>query len=279
MNQFSDPCAEPGRTQEDHAVWREYLRHVGPGAYHLEWKLPAYSEGISLLAPTPEKIPSLSEINSWLEKINWRAAYHSGFVPAHEYATLQARRIFPIARHIRRLRDFSHSAAPDFIHDVFGHLPMLFEPDYGNLIEAWAIKRAAVAGLAEDSDVSKVQDQLIAAMEQSERDEALIHTLTKTLERAQAAACKAGSRAGRLERFYTWAIEFGLMSRGASDLKIMGAAVLSSFGEMTRVTEGQVRFSDFQLGTLDRPVNYTIYQDEMFKVSSFQKYAEILDRI
>lgn len=279
MDHSGDQYADPVRTEEDHAVWREYLSLVGPGEHNRSWKRSAYCEGIALLAPSAERIPSLCEINRWLAAIGWQADYHSGFVRASEYAQLQARRIFPIARHIRRHRDFLHSAAPDFIHDLFGHLPMLFEEDYRDLIGAWAAKRAHVDSSPEDTAVARVQDELIAANESTERDGAAIRRLTEELRRAQQAACLRASNAGRLERFYTWCMEFGLLQQRAVGPQIIGGAVLSSYGEMTRAINGQVRFSMFQASTLDRAVNYTVYQDEMFMASSFEEYHELLERI
>jgi phenylalanine-4-hydroxylase len=241
--------------------------------------LSTYCEAIGLLSPHAEAIPSLSEINSWLCRVGWEAIYYSGFVPATEYADLQARKIFPIARHIRKSAHFSHSAAPDFLHDLFGHLPMLFEEQYSNLIQVWAYKRMHTASEPEDVALAVAQDALIAAMEQTARDSSLVAGLTKALENAQAAACKAASRAGRLERFYTWAMEYGMMTTGWGGRKIMGAAILSSLGETQRVIGGQVRFLKMQSDTLNRPVNYTVYQDEVFETSSFPELVTILDAI
>jgi phenylalanine-4-hydroxylase len=275
----SGQCADPARTDEDHAVWREYLSVVGPVEHNRSWKPPAYREAVAALAPNVNSIPSLMEINRWLAAVGWRAAYHSGFVRATEYAQLQAQRIFPIARGIRRQRDFLHSAAPDFVHDLFGHLPMLFEQDYRDLIEAWAARRARVESTAEDTALALAQDELIAANECTERDDAAIVRLTDNLQWAQQLACKRASHAGRLERFYTWCMEFGLLQQGPAGLQIIGGAVLSSHGEMTRAISGQVRFSMFEASTLDRAVNYTVYQEEMFMSSSFQQYRDLLECI
>lgn len=279
MEHSGDQSTDPVRTEEDHVVWREYLRLVGPGEHNLSWKRPAYCEAIALLAPNPESIPNLAEINRWLAAVDWRASYYSGFVPAREYARLQARRIFPIARSIRRQCAFLHSAAPDFIHDVFGHLPMLFEEEYGNLIESWAARRAAVDSIPEDAAVAQAQDALIAARESTVRDVSVLQELTEKLERAQRTACSRSSRAGRLERFYTWCMEFGLLCQDPKTLHIIGGAVLSSHGEMTRVINGQVRFSMLQADAVDRAVNYTVYQEEMFMASSLQQFRELLEQI
>lgn len=279
MPQSIDGFADPIRTDEDHAVWREYLRVVGPGKNNQLWKFPSYCDAVKILSPREGTIPSLSEINSWLQRVNWKAIYYSGFVPATEYASLQARRIFPIARHIRKLVHFSHSSAPDFIHDVFGHLPMLFEKQYGSLINDWAHERAHAASVTDDIEVAAAQNTLISATDQVVRDEAAIAELTIVLKHAQARACNAASRAGRLERFYTWALEYGLIGDGRANLKIVGAAILSSLGETDRVTTGQVRFSRFQSNVLDKPVNYTVYQDEMFEAPSFAKLHSILKAI
>jgi phenylalanine-4-hydroxylase len=279
VNQALGLYADPIRTAEDYGVWSEYLKFVGPGVSNLEWKFPAYCDGVSSLAPSTARIPSLKEINGWLGTINWQAVYHPGFVPALEYARLQATRTFPIARHIRKRRDFMHSPAPDFIHDVFGHLPMLFESNYEELIQAWAIKRAQAEATPEDRAVSAAQNQLIVHMEQLDRDPQITQALTSALENAQAAASEAPSLAGRLENFYTWCMEYGMVDSCRGHPKVVGGAILSSLGETRRVVNGQVTMSRFQRSTLNRPVNYAVYQDEMYSVSDFRQFHEVLDEI
>ncbi len=123
--------SDPPRTSEDEEVWRRGLRNL-----ETLWKTTEdrffgdYLSGLDRLKISATRIPSLSDINQMLSEIGWTAVYVDGMIDDHLYHEMQSSPYFPVARRLRSLRDIDHSAAPDFIHDVIGHLPMLFEVEY-----------------------------------------------------------------------------------------------------------------------------------------------------
>lgn len=262
---------------EEERVWSTAVGRLANFPGVSEWHLDAYAKGLQWLA-SHSRAPSLSDINAWLAPTGWRAVYAAGYVPVKDYQALHRDRVFPISGSLRRMRDLDHSAAPDLLHDVVGHLPLLFDERYSALLQEWGYRGQSITPTAQDCAVTDALSRLIEAEEQDHVDGDEVVRRTRALDVAHAAASKNPSRHARMETFYTWAIEYGLVvERGRK--KLMGAAVLSSFADLSRLLKGEVRFSEFGSGTLGRMVNYTIVQAEMFVSPSFDTYFEVLRSI
>src|SRR5690606_20302081 len=89
---------------------------------------PTYIEGMKLLGLPRTHIPRLEEINDRLAPTGWRTVCVDGYVPSSAYAGLMARKIFPVSRQIRRREHIDFAPAPDMVHDILGHLAMLYLP-------------------------------------------------------------------------------------------------------------------------------------------------------
>ena len=202
-----------------------------------------------------------------------------GYISVDVYAELLGNRVFPIARSIRSLRDLEHSAAPDFVHDVLGHLPMLFDPRVGDLMTVWAERVQTSAASVQDRAMSAALSELISARSQSRVDLDHIARLTAALGAAHLAAVRTRSRRFLFETFFTWVFEFGLMKDASGQLSLIGGACLSSPGETARLTGGEVVLRPFQDGAVGHPVDYTVYQDTMFYFTSFDELTHALAAI
>lgn len=273
--------AEPVRTAEDKEVWSRIVRHL-----EMLWKTDEkrffvdYLSGLERLKISASRIPVLSEINRMLSQIGWSAVYVDGMVDDHLYHEMQAARIFPVARRLRRLRDLDHSAAPDFVHDVLGHLPMLFTAHYRFLVREWAQRAMASPREALDAEISNALAALIAEHESGVLDPAMIDKKTGELrELHRQARSRNPSLAARFARFYAWAIEFGIITDGKDRLQISGSASLSSPGELRKIFNGETRLVSFVDNALDTPVDYTTPQNTMFFVSQFSEYRSVLRSI
>jgi phenylalanine-4-hydroxylase len=269
--------AEPVRTDEENDVWtsllellQEMWRRYEPSLYK------DYLSGLSLLDISASRIPLLSDINAMLSRIGWSAIYVDGMVDDHLYQTMQASHIFPVARHIRRKRDMLHSAAPDFVHDVIGHLPMLFSPQYQSLLNEWARRASKARPAAQDAAASKALAALIEEREKDYPDSTAIVEKTAILQELHRQIGASPSRAAQFARFYAWAFEFGVTANDGGVIKIGGSATLSSPGEFKRIISGETRLIPFAEQAIITPVNYSVVQDTMFVADNFSEYDKVL---
>ncbi|MEM6637928.1 MAG: phenylalanine 4-monooxygenase [Pseudomonadota bacterium] len=113
----------------ENAVWRDlFTRQVAalrPTACR------AYLDGLEKLAITAEAVPQVSDVDARLSQLTGAGVKGvPAIIPFDEFANLLANRKFPVATFIRRREDFDYIEEPDIFHEVFGHAPMLTDPDF-----------------------------------------------------------------------------------------------------------------------------------------------------
>ena len=265
--------------EEDEATWSILSDGIMGVATTSGWHCDIYIDALSALLASCARRPTLLDLNRWLAPTGWRTEYVDGYVSVDSYFALLGRRCFPIARDIRRRRDLNHSAAPDFAHDVLGHLPMLFDPGYRELLSLWADRGCYSAAESEDVRVATALAALILEREREDRRPSEIDRRTDDLRSAHRAAFVRRSRRHRFETFFTWVFEFGLLVGATDGPMLIGGACLSSQGEMNRLFSGEVKILPFRAGAVGRPIDYTIYQSAMFIASGYAELADELERI
>jgi phenylalanine-4-hydroxylase len=76
-----------------------------------------------------ERIPRFEQINERLHRATrWEIVAVPGLIPEVPFFTLLANRRFPVTDWIRTPQEFDYIVEPDVFHDLFGHVPMLFNP-------------------------------------------------------------------------------------------------------------------------------------------------------
>jgi phenylalanine-4-hydroxylase len=60
-----------------------------------------------------------------------------GLIPEEAFFALLARRRFPVTGWIRRPEEFDYVVEPDVFHDLFGHVPLLFNPMFADYMQAY----------------------------------------------------------------------------------------------------------------------------------------------
>jgi phenylalanine-4-hydroxylase len=259
-------------------VWRRALTALTVLEGAAAWRPDVYSLRLSELADISPVPPSPEQLNIWLAPTGWRVEPVDGYVEVRTYQEFHQRRVFPICRRMRRMRDLEHSPTPDFFHDVVGHLPMLFDGRYRDLLLEWAELGAGVSPSPEDHAVARSLERLNAARERDDVDVAEVAEATAALDEAHRRSAANASRYSRFETFYTWAVEYGLV-RLQGRLQLIGAAVLSSAGELRRLANGDVAFGGFAREGVGRLVNYTNYQSRMFVAEGYDEYLAALRAI
>jgi phenylalanine-4-hydroxylase len=179
-------------TAADHETWRKlYSRQAAllPGL--------AAQRFIDLLPKldAAEGIPRFEAINARLmPATGWQLVGVPGLIPEVPFFTLLANRKFPVTDWIRTPAEMDYVVEPDIFHDLFGHVPLLFDRTYADHIQAYG-KGALKAHALEQGDPT----------------------------------CRAAVE--HLSRLYWYTIEFGLLREGDA-LRAYGAGILSSPGEL-----------------------------------------------
>jgi phenylalanine-4-hydroxylase len=71
-----------------------------------------------------------------------------GLLHEQDFFKLLAKRIFPSTDYIRGETELGYTPAPDLFHDVFGHLPMLANPDFADFYQCFG--KAALNAVGQD---------------------------------------------------------------------------------------------------------------------------------
>jgi phenylalanine-4-hydroxylase len=85
-----------------------------------------------------DRIPRFDEINERLHKATgWEIVAVPGLIPELPFFTLLANRKFPVTDWIRKPEEFNYIVEPDVFHDLFGHVPMLFDPTFADYVQRY----------------------------------------------------------------------------------------------------------------------------------------------
>jgi len=82
------------------------------------------------------KLVSRYACPEWIEAIGWEIVAVPGLIPDGPFFKHLAGRRFPVTVWLRKPEEFDYIVEPDVFHDFFGHMPLLFDPEYaGHLVE------------------------------------------------------------------------------------------------------------------------------------------------
>ncbi len=122
-------------TAADHATYRRlYERQSAllPGRASEAFIAALPSLGIK------DHIPRFEEINERLyQATRWQIVAVPGLIPEVPFFTLLANRKFPVTDWIRTPAEFDYIVEPDVFHDLFGHVPLLFNPVFADYVQRY----------------------------------------------------------------------------------------------------------------------------------------------
>ena len=85
-----------------------------------------------------ERIPRFDDINEQLwHATRWEIVAVPGLIPERAFFSLLANRKFPVTDWIRKPEEFEYIVEPDVFHDLFGHVPLLFNPVIADYIQRY----------------------------------------------------------------------------------------------------------------------------------------------
>ena len=135
-------------TEQEHDTWDVlYARQLKilPGRAAEE-----FLDGLKALDLNTGGIPDFAVMNPKLQALTgWTVVCVPGLVPEDVFFDHLANRRFVSGQFIRKPDQLDYLQEPDIFHDVFGHVPMLTDPDFAAYMEAYGKggQRAASLGM------------------------------------------------------------------------------------------------------------------------------------
>lgn len=85
-----------------------------------------------------DRIPRFEDINQRLRQATgWEIVAVPGLIPEVPFFSLLANRQFPVTDWIRKPEEFDYVVEPDIFHDLFGHVPLLFNPVIADYVQRY----------------------------------------------------------------------------------------------------------------------------------------------
>ncbi|MBV9549154.1 MAG: phenylalanine 4-monooxygenase [Alphaproteobacteria bacterium] len=133
-------------SQEEHATWdrlvarqKEVLKDRAASAFH---------RGLESLRLSHAGIPNFERLSERLSALTgWRVVAVPGLVPDEIFFRHMAQRCFVAGRFIRRPDQLDYLQEPDVFHDVFGHVPLLSDPEFADYMQAYGMGGLKALGL------------------------------------------------------------------------------------------------------------------------------------
>ena len=96
-----------------------------------------FIRAVDLLGPA-DKVPRFDDVNERLvPATRWQIVSVPGLIPEEAFFALLAQRKFPVTEWLRKPEEFDYVVEPDVFHDLFGHVPLLFDPVFADYMQAY----------------------------------------------------------------------------------------------------------------------------------------------
>ena len=256
-------------TAENKTVWALSLKQKEEFINnHKEFILKNYIDGFYALEFNSNEIPTLEKLNYHLKTTGWKAIYVDGYLHQNYYAELLAQKITPISRHIRSLVHLNYAPGPDMLHDIFGHLPMLFSSDYCDYLTS--LGKAMVKATAQPSEnqLYHLYIKLANAHEAFGSNHFQTKEIEKKIKKIEHELDRSPPIYTLLGRFFMWTIEFGILSF-KNKFQMYGAGLLSSKNESLCFCEGKTQVTPFTHTATKTGYDFSSFQKQLFFSDSF----------
>jgi phenylalanine-4-hydroxylase len=136
------PRGDYGRARADYTCEQDWAAYT-PAQHDLYRRLydrQACQEFIEAVAHlgAPDRIPRFDELSKRLMRATgWQVVAVPGLIPEEAFFKLLSERRFPVTEWIREPEEFDYVVEPDVFHDLFGHVPLLFNPVFADYMQAY----------------------------------------------------------------------------------------------------------------------------------------------
>ena len=123
-------------TAEQHQTWRTLFAQQSAALDGYACK--SFLDGLNILRDLKPGVPDFAELNALLKPISgWEVVAVPGWIPNIPFFEHLANKRFPAANFLRPPEQIGYSEEPDMFHDIFGHVPMLANPDFSDFLVAY----------------------------------------------------------------------------------------------------------------------------------------------
>lgn len=129
-----DEITYPDYPESDHEIWKAlYDRQMASLPNRV---CEEYINGVSKLNFSPNRIPSLKDLSYIFYKTTgWKVARVPGLIHEQDFLGMLRRKVFPSTDYIRQTNELDYTPAPDCFHDMFGHMPLLTDPNFASFYQ------------------------------------------------------------------------------------------------------------------------------------------------
>ena len=136
-------------TAADHAVWQQLFTRQS--ALLQGRACTPYLDGLAALNLAPDRVPVFAELNQQLRAASgWEIVAVPGLLPDAIFFEHLAQRRFPVTWWMRRADQLDYLQEPDCFHDLFGHVPLLIDPQFADFMQRYG----ELAGAASAADLT-----------------------------------------------------------------------------------------------------------------------------
>ena len=122
-------------TAQDHWVWDTLFARQQTLLHGRA--VEAFERSLDLLDLSRRGIPNFEELSEKLHaRTGWSVVAVPGLVPDDIFFNHLSQRRFPVANFIRNPSQLDYLEEPDLFHDVFGHVPLLAQPEIADFLQA-----------------------------------------------------------------------------------------------------------------------------------------------
>ena len=122
-------------TAEDFKVWKTLFNRQMENLSATASK--DYLHAVNVIGFNENEIPDFEKINQRLDQLTgWKIITVPGICPPHEFFALLANKTFTCTCWLRKMEELDYLEEPDMFHDVFGHVPLLTNPEYCSFFQS-----------------------------------------------------------------------------------------------------------------------------------------------
>jgi len=271
LKEYIYPQEEVVYTAEDQAVWRFLLRQLSN--YLRDKAYPCYIDGLNGSGIKIDSIPVIKELDKNIRNFGWSVVPVSGFIPPAAFMEFQSLGYLPVATAMRRIENILYTPAPDIVHETAGHAPILIDKEYALYLRNYSEVASKAIISSEDlsqyklirkiSDLKELEGPSSSKVEKLEVELALLSSQMKI------------SEAVYLGRMNWWTSEYGLVG-DLKNPKIIGAGLLSSFGEAQQAFSDKVKKVPLSVDCINSSYDITNHQPQLFVARDFKHMSEVL---
>lgn len=276
---FVVPQSHASYTGADQRAWRVFLENqLMIIDQYPECFDQAYLNGLHELKFNNIDIPTELHLNRCLAPIGWHVVFVDGYLPPKVYMGMLLGRCFPVARNLRSLDQLDLSPTPDLIHDVLGHLPMLFCNKYRTYLFGLCTLMTKAPLGPRDLEIYLMNREVSQLKSRGELKSAHVSMLERRLSQVQMESELNPSKSALLERLFLWSIEFGLFGTPERH-RIYGAGLLSSPRELKAVCTRSTKIVKYSSDIICHGICFTGAQEQFFVASGYHELHDVLDQI